>query len=92
MELMRIGIDTSKHVFTLHGVDASGTAVLRRDLRRGAFEVFMAKLAPTDIAIEACGGSGRVTRQPFRSRFFRLGRRPEWHAGAIEEERRARNA
>ncbi|HJY48826.1 MAG TPA: hypothetical protein VJ349_09365, partial [Stellaceae bacterium] len=24
MELMRIGVDTSKHVFTLHGVDASG--------------------------------------------------------------------
>ncbi len=37
MELMRIAVDTSKHVFTLHGVDANGAAVLRRDLRRGAF-------------------------------------------------------
>ena len=63
MELMRIGVDTSKHVFTLHGVDASGAAVLRRDLRRGAFEVFMAKLAPTDVAIEACGGSHHWARR-----------------------------
>ena len=37
MELKRIAIDTSKHVFTLHGVDASGRVVLRRNLRRAAF-------------------------------------------------------
>ena len=57
MELMRVGINTSKHVFTLHGVDVSAIVVLRRDLRRGPFEVFMGKLAPIEVALEACGGS-----------------------------------
>ena len=33
-EIKRIAIDTSKSVFTLHGVDAIGRAVLRRNLRR----------------------------------------------------------
>jgi transposase len=57
MELKRIAIDTSKHVFTLHGVDCSERAVLRRDLRRGQLEAFFAKLAPTEVVLEACGGS-----------------------------------
>ena len=63
MELMRIGVDTSKHVFTVHGVGASGAAVLRRDLRRGAFETFMSKLTPTEVALEACGGSHHWARR-----------------------------
>ena len=63
MDLKRIGIDTSKSVFTVHGIDAGDRAVLRRNLSRAAFEAFFAKLAPTDVALEACGGShhwGRV--------------------------------
>ena len=63
MQVSRIGVDTSKHVFTLHGVDASGTAVLRRDLRRPAFEAFMAKLPPIEVALEACGGSHHWARR-----------------------------
>lgn len=63
MELTRIGVDTSKQVFTVHGINASGAAVLRRDLRRGAFEAFMAKLAPTEVALEACGGSHHWARR-----------------------------
>ena len=63
MELKRVAIDTSKHVFTIHGVDLNDRVVLRRELRRGQLEAFMAKLAPTEVASEACGGShhwGRV--------------------------------
>jgi transposase len=63
MELKRIGVDTSKAVFTVHGVDAQDRPVLRRNLSRAAFEAFFAKLAPTEVALEACGGShhwGRV--------------------------------
>jgi transposase len=63
MELKRVAIDTSKHVFTIHGVDLNDRVVLRRELRRGQLEAFMAKLAPTEVALEACGGShhwGRV--------------------------------
>ncbi len=57
IELKRLAIDTSKHVFTLHGVDAADRPVLRRELRRGRFEAFLAGLAPTEVVLEACGGS-----------------------------------
>jgi transposase len=53
MHLKRVAIDTSKSVFTLHGVDAEERAVLRRDLRRGQMEAFFAKLPPTEVALEA---------------------------------------
>jgi hypothetical protein len=33
-QIKRIGIDTSKAVFTLHAVDEAGKAVLRVNLRR----------------------------------------------------------
>jgi transposase len=57
MKFKRIAIDTSKHVFTLHGVDADERPVLRRELRRGQVETFFAKLEATEIVLEACGGS-----------------------------------
>ena len=52
-----IAMDTSKHVFTLHGIDERGSTVLRRELRRQQVEPFFAKLAPTEVVLEACGGS-----------------------------------
>jgi transposase len=57
IELTRLAIDTSKHVFTLHGVDAADRPVLRRELGRGRLEAFLAGLAPTEVVLEACGGS-----------------------------------
>jgi transposase len=62
-EIKRIAIDTSKSVFTLHGVDDGGRAILRRNLRRGELLRFFARLPPVAVALEACGGShhwGRV--------------------------------
>lgn len=63
MEYKRIAIDTSKQVFTLHGVDAEDCPVLRRNIGRGQMRAFFAKLGPTEVMLEACGGShywGRV--------------------------------
>jgi len=57
MKLKRISMDTSKHVFTLHGVDEQERPVLRREIRRGQVEVFFAKQDPTEVVLEACGGS-----------------------------------
>jgi transposase len=57
MELKRIAIDTSKHVFPIHGVDYDDRAVLRRELRRAHMAAFFAKVAPTEIVLEACAGS-----------------------------------
>lgn len=62
-EIIRIGLDTSKHVFQVHGVDASERPILRRQLRRGELERFFAKLAPTVIGIEACAASHHWARR-----------------------------
>ncbi|AMU94036.1 transposase [Sphingopyxis terrae subsp. terrae NBRC 15098] len=56
-DIIRIGMDTSKHVFQLHGVNAAEEAVLRKTLRRKEMIDFFAKLPPTEVAIEACGAS-----------------------------------
>jgi transposase len=63
MEFKRISLDTSKNVFTVHGVDEKDRPVLRRDLRRSQVVPSFAKLAPTEVVLEACAGShhwGRV--------------------------------
>ena len=56
-QISRIGMDTSKQVFQLHGVNAAEAVVLRKKLRRKEMVAFFEKLAPTVIAIEACGAS-----------------------------------
>ncbi len=61
-QISRIGLDTSKHVFQLHGVNAAEEVVLRRKLRRKEMVAFFEKLAPTVIAIEACGASHHWAR------------------------------
>jgi transposase len=61
-DITRIAIDTSKSVFTLHGVDAAGRAVLRRNLRRRELLSFFERLPPVEVALEACGGSHHWAR------------------------------
>jgi len=60
--IARIGMDTSKHLFQLHGVDAEENVVLRRQLRRSQLMTFFQKLPPTLIGIEACGASHHWAR------------------------------
>ena len=57
MNFKGIGLDTSKAVFTVHGVDHDEKAVLRRNMRRTEMEAFFAKLPPTHVVLEACGGT-----------------------------------
>ena len=45
-QISRIGMDTSKHVFQLHGVNAAEVVVLRKKLRRKEMVAFSEKLAP----------------------------------------------
>lgn len=54
MAEITIGIDIAKHVFQLHGVDAAGTIVLSRRLRRGQVTAFFAALPPCLVGMEAC--------------------------------------
>lgn len=56
-EITTIGLDLAKHVFQLHGTDASGRAALRKKLRRHQVLAFFSQLAPCVVAMEACGGA-----------------------------------
>ncbi|OIQ76490.1 transposase IS116/IS110/IS902 family protein [mine drainage metagenome] len=62
-QIIRIGMDTSKHIFQLHGVDGAEQPVLRKRLRRKEVVAFFAKLPPTVIGIEACGASHYWARE-----------------------------
>lgn len=61
-QIIRVGLDTSKHVFQVHGVDGSERVVLRRQLSRGEVEKFFAGLAPALVGLEACGASHHWAR------------------------------
>ena len=62
-QIKRIGIDTSKAVFTLHGIDHADQPVLRVNLRRAQMISFFKKHPPTEIAMEACGSAHHWARK-----------------------------
>lgn len=61
-KITRIGMDTSKTVFQVHGVDGSDRVVLRKKLRRDKMLAFFAGLAPTRVGLEACGAAHHWAR------------------------------
>ena len=61
-QIARLGMDTSKHFFQLHGVNADEKPVLRKKMRRKEMIDFFTTCPPTVIAIEACGGSHHWAR------------------------------
>jgi transposase len=61
--IARIGIDTSKSSFQLHGVDEAEQVVLQRKLRRRELLAFLGKLEPTLVGLEACGASHHWGRE-----------------------------
>ena len=56
-QISRIGMDTSKHIFHLHGVNDAEEVVVNKKLRRQAMLCFFEELGPTVIGIEACGSA-----------------------------------
>lgn len=57
MKITTVGIDLAKTVFQVHGVDARGSAVLKKKLRRDQVAPFFANLPPCRIGMEACGSA-----------------------------------
>lgn len=53
-EITTIGLDLAKHVFQVHGVDASGVTVVRKRLRRSEVLAFFTRLPRCLIGLEAC--------------------------------------
>ena len=58
-----IGLDIAKSVFQVHGVDAQGQVVLRRQLKRRYVLAFFQRLAPCLVGIEACASSHHWSRE-----------------------------
>ncbi len=58
-----IGLDIAKSVFQVHGVDAVGQVVIRRQLRRRYVLAFFQKLPSCLIGIEACASSHHWSRE-----------------------------
>jgi len=62
-EVITIGIDLAKSVFQIHGVDAAGSVVIRRQLRRRQMLPFFTRQPPCLVGIEACATSHHWARQ-----------------------------
>ena len=58
-----IGLDIAKSVFQVHGVDAAGQVIIRRQLKRRYVLAFFQKLPPCLIGIEACASSHHWSRE-----------------------------
>ena len=56
-EVVTIGLDIAKSVFQVHGIDAAGAVVLRRQVRLAHLSLFFAKQPKCLIGIEACASA-----------------------------------
>ncbi len=58
-----IGLDIAKSVFQVHGIDAEGNVIIRRQLKRRYVLPFFQKLPPCLVGIEACASSHYWSRE-----------------------------
>jgi hypothetical protein len=58
-----IGLDIAKSVFQVHGIDAEGKVLIRRQLKRRYVLAFFQKLSPCLVGIEACATSHHWSRE-----------------------------
>ena len=62
-EITTVGLDLAKNVFQVHGVDAEGMTVLRKQLRRAQVLVFFSRLPACLVGLEACATSHYWARE-----------------------------
>src|SRR6476659_9714612 len=84
-----IGLDIAKSVFQVHGVNAAGQLLIRRQLKRRAVLAFFRKLSVCLVGIEACASSHYWSRelQALGHSVRLTAARREW----LEEDRAMRN-
>ena len=58
-----VGLDIAKSVFQVHGIDAAGNVIVRRQLKRRYVVAFFQKLQPCLVGIEACASSHHWSRE-----------------------------
>ena len=61
--VMTVGLDIAKSVFQIHGVDAAGNVIVRRQLKRRYVLPFFQKLPACLIGMEACASSHHWSRE-----------------------------
>jgi transposase len=63
MKITTVGVDLAKSVFSVHGVDEHGRAVLRKTVRRGKLLELFAQLPTCVVGMEACSGAQHWARE-----------------------------
>jgi transposase len=63
MQITTVGLDLAKNVFQVHGVNAHGKAVLRKQLRREQVASFFANLPACLVGMEACSSAHHWARK-----------------------------
>src|SRR4249919_69983 len=58
-----VGLDIAKSVFQVHGIDAKGDVIIRRQLKRRDVVPFFQKLSPCLVGIEACASAHHWSRE-----------------------------
>ena len=61
--LTTIGLDIAKSVFQVHGVDAEGKVIVRRQLKHRYVLNYFRELQPCLVGIEACASSHHWSRE-----------------------------
>lgn len=62
-DISTIGLDIAKSVFQVHGTNAGGDVVVRRQVKRAQVLKFFASLPPCLIGIEACASAHHWSRE-----------------------------
>ena len=68
MKVTTVGLDLAKQVFSVHGVDEHGKAVLKRRVSRGKLLELFARLPASLVGMEACSGAHHWARELERTR------------------------
>lgn len=63
MTIATVGIDLAKNVLQVHGVDAHGKTLLKKQLKREQVAAFFVRLSPCLIGMEACGSAHHWARK-----------------------------
>lgn len=63
MNVTTVGIDLAKNVFQIHGINESGHAVVKKQLKRNHMAEFFINLPPSLIGMEACGSAHHWARK-----------------------------
>lgn len=62
-QITTIGLDIAKNSFAVHGFDAEGKTVLKKELKRAQVAPFFARHEPCRIGLEACASAHHWARE-----------------------------